>query len=109
MTYKETKFKKPKEMDDYRKCSSFVIKTIKRIIHDAIRKKENQIVINTNLRLGLPMENINKVAGPFVEAWAFETFSKITEDQNNKYQLINVQAQERLAKSDIILQFKKKS
>jgi uncharacterized protein YlbG (UPF0298 family) len=54
------------------------------------------------------MENINKIAGPFVEAWAFETFSIVMENKDNKYQLINVQAQERLSKADVILQFKKK-
>lgn len=107
MTYEKVKFKKPIEMKDYRECSDFIIENIEGIIQDAIEKKENQIVINTNLRLGLPMENINKVAGPFVEAWAFETFAKVKENRNNKYQLVNVQAQARLAKADIILQFKK--
>lgn len=108
MTYEEINFKKPNEMGDYRECSDFVIQNIEGVIHDAIQNKENQIVINTNLRLGLPMENINKVAGPFVEAWAFETFAKAMENPDNKYQLINVQAQARLSKADIILQFKKK-
>jgi hypothetical protein len=28
----------------------------------------NKIIINTNLKLGIPMENVNKIAGPFVEA-----------------------------------------
>lgn len=107
MTYKEINFKKPVEMNDYRECSDFIIRSIEAIIDRAIERKQNQIIINTNLRLGLPMENINKVAGPFVEAWAFETFSKVMEDATNEYQLVNVQAQERLAKADIILQFKR--
>jgi hypothetical protein len=29
------------------------------------------------------MENINKIAGPFVEAWAVETFSHVVEDTKN--------------------------
>ena len=53
------------------------------------------------------MENINKIAGPFVEAWAFEIFHDILEDENNKYHLINVEAGERLNMADIILQFKR--
>jgi hypothetical protein len=52
------------------------------------------------------MENINKIAGPFVEAWAFEIFNDVLEDANNKYQLINVETGERLNMADIILQFK---
>lgn len=54
------------------------------------------------------MENINKVAGPFVEAWAAEMFYDALEDKSNRYHLINVQAVERLHRADIILQFRKK-
>lgn len=107
MTYEEVNFKKPIETDEYRECSDYVIKNIEQIINDAIKAGQNKIVINTNLRLGLPMENINKIAGPFVEAWAFETFSIVMENPDNKYQLINVQAQERLNKADVVLQFRK--
>jgi hypothetical protein len=107
MEYTDFTFKIPKEMEDYKDCSDHVIGHIEKIIDDAIKKGANKIIINTNLRLGLPMENINKVAGPFVEAWAFETFAKVMEDKENKYSLINVEAQHRLSKADIILQFKK--
>ena len=72
------------------------------------RRVENKIVINTNLRLGLPMENINKIAGPFVEAWAFEVFHDAFNDGKNEYHLVNVEAQERLYMADIILQFERK-
>ncbi len=74
----------------------------------AIDGGRNKIIINTNLKLGLPMENINKIAGPIVEAWAFETFHDAMEDKSNKYFLINVEAQQRLHMADVILQFKKK-
>jgi hypothetical protein len=42
-----------------------------------------------------------------VEAWACETFHDVMEDKNNKYQLINVEAQQRLHMADVILQFKR--
>jgi hypothetical protein len=106
--YSEQTFKIPSESADYPECSDFVIGQIERIIKEAIDAGNNKIVINTNLRLGLPMENINKVAGPFVEAWAVETFHAISEVPGNKYQLIHVEAKERLYMADIILQFKKK-
>jgi hypothetical protein len=76
-------------------------------MQEAIDQGRNKILINTNLRLGLPMENINKIAGPFVEAWAFETFHVAMGDGDNEYQLINVEAKERLYMADIILQFQK--
>jgi len=54
------------------------------------------------------MENINKVAGPFVEAWAYEVFSEIIEDEENIYDLLNIEAGERLNLADVILQFRRK-
>jgi len=68
MKYEDLAFKIPKQCDDYDECSAFVTDSIEAIIKDAIRTGRNKIVINTNLKLGLPMENINKIAGPFVEA-----------------------------------------
>ncbi|GHU42626.1 hypothetical protein FACS1894190_12180 [Spirochaetia bacterium] len=105
--YSKLDFKIPIEAQDYRDCSDFVVGQIKSIVDDAIKNKKNKIIINTNLKLGLPMENINKVAGPFVEAWAVEIFTDVLEDENNKYDLINVEAGERLNMADIILQFKR--
>lgn len=99
-------FKIPQESEDYDQCSCFVIERVEAVIKDAINTDRNKICIDTNLKLGLPMENINKVAGPFVEAWAFEVFSEAIEDVNNKYDLVNVEAGERLNFADIILQFK---
>lgn len=98
----------PVEQDDYDYCSELVRKQISEIIKNTIDNNENKIFIRTNLKRGLPLENINKVAGPFVEAWAVEKFEAISEDPNNKYNLINVEPGYRLAPYDIILQFKKK-
>ena len=89
-------------------CSEYAIKTIEGIIKNAIEKEQNKIIINTNLKHGLPMENINKIAGPFVEAWAQETFEIIKENDQNEWNLINVETLERLHRADIILQFKRK-
>jgi hypothetical protein len=107
MKYKELEFKIPEQGEDYDECSCFVISAIEEIMKVAIDSGRNKIIINTNLKLGLPMENINKIAGPFVEAWAVETFQFVLEDGNNKYALINVEAKERLYKADVILQFRK--
>lgn len=105
--YENLNFKIPVEFEDYMECSDFVVKSIESIIKNAIDTKRNKIVINTNLRLGIPMENVNKVAGPFVEAWVHEMFCDVLEDENNVFQLINVEACERLNMADVILQFKR--
>ena len=107
MSYETQNLKVPVESDDYSECSAFVIDAIKGLMTDALSSGRNKILIHTNLKRGLPMENINKVAGPFVEAWAVEVFQEAVEDQGNKYRLINVEAQERLNMSDVILQFKR--
>ena len=108
MDYDSLNFKMPQEVGDYAECSAFVTKSIESIMKTAIEEGRNKILIHTNLRLGLPMENINKVAGPFVEAWAQEVFTDVLEDSENEYQLINVESQERLHMADVILQFRKK-
>ena len=107
MNYEDLEFKIPLQCDDYDECSSFVTASIESIMKEAIDTGRNKIIINTNLKLGLPMENINKIAGPFVEAWAVEIFHDVLEDANNRYALIHVEAKERLHMADVILQFKR--
>jgi len=107
MEYNKTNFKIPHECKTYEKDSAFVVKQIISILEDRKNKGDNKIIINTNLKLGLPLENINKIAGPMVEAWAFEVFTGIRDITNNEYDLVNVEAQPRLGMADIILQFKK--
>lgn len=108
MQYDDLDLKQPKQCEDYNQCSEFVTNAIEAIMQAAIDAGRNQIIINTNLKLGLPMENINKIAGPIIEAWAYETFHDVMEDKSNEYHLINVEAQQRLHMADVILQFKKK-
>jgi hypothetical protein len=102
-------FKIPQEQEDYLICSQFVVNSIEIILEKAIQNGRNKIIIDTNLKLGLPMENINKIAGPFVEAWAFQTFYEALENIENPYSLINVEACGRLDLADIILHFKRKN
>lgn len=107
MKYEDFNFKIPIESSDYKEDSNYVINCITKILDFKKASNDNKIIINTNLKLGLPLENINKIAGPMIEAWAGEVFSGIRDIENNEYKLINVEAQERLGMSDIILQFRK--
>lgn len=107
MKYEDMIFKIPVESATYRDDSRFVIQQMTAILDERKRVGDNKIIINTNLKLGLPLENINKIAGPMIEAWAGEVFAGIRDNLDNEYYLINVEAQERLGMADIILQFKK--
>ena len=107
MRYEELVFKVPVESPTYRQDSEFVLEQMIAILDRRKEVGDNKIVINTNLKKGLPLENINKIAGPMIEAWAGEVFEGIRDEQNNEYHLINVEAQERLGMADIILQFRK--
>ncbi len=98
--------KSPEETPGYKTWSDFVRLQISRIIETSIEEGTNKIYIHTNLK-SLPLENINKVAGPFVEAWALELFESIVDNEGNEYKLINVEAGRRLDAFDIILQFKR--
>lgn len=108
-TYNNQNFKIPVESNDYAQASDFIIESIEGIIERAIQEGENKIILNTNLRNGLPMENINKIAGPIVEAWADELFESISNQDGNKWNLIHSEACSRLGMADIILQFRKQT
>lgn len=107
MEYKDLDFKIPVESPTYQMNSEFIVSQIEEILDKRRFLGDNKIILNTNLKLGLPLENINKIAGPMIEAWAVEVFSGIRDDFDNKYNLINVEAQEKLGMADIILQFRK--
>jgi len=106
MTYNELIFKIPQESKTYREDSAFVVNRIISILDTRKNIGDNKIILNTNLKLGLPLENINKIAGPMIEAWAFEVFSGIRDGSDNNYSLINVEAQERLGMADITFQYR---
>lgn len=106
MRYEDMDFKIPVESDTYREDSDFVISQIIGILDNQKNIGDDKIIINTNLVSGLPLENINKIAGPMIEAWAGEVFAGIRDTYDNKYNLINVETQKRLGMADIILQFK---
>lgn len=107
MQYEDLIFKVPQESPTYKEDSAFVIQQITDILTERKAANDNKIIINTNLKMGLPLENINKIAGPMIEAWAGEVFAGIRDNTANEYCLINVEAQERLGMADIILQFRK--
>ncbi len=93
MTYSELNFKIPQESSTYREDSYFVIKNILSILEERKQKGDDKIIINTNLKKGLPLENINKIAGPMIEAWAGEVLEGIRDSNDNVYSLINVETQ----------------
>lgn len=107
MKYEDLIFKIPQESPTYKSDSEYVIQQITSILDARKVVGDNKIIINTNLKMGLPLENINKIAGPMIEAWAGEVFAGIRDNSDNQYNLINVEAQERLGMADIILQFRK--
>ena len=105
--YNNLIFKIPVEADSYKDDSDFVIQQITAILDERRLSNDNKIIISTNLKSGLPLKDINKIAGPMIEAWVFEVFAGIRDDTDNTYSLINAEAQERLDMADIILQFRK--
>lgn len=56
--------KKAIDLEKYNEYSEFVTTKLNEIFKELIATGQNQIILNTNLKAGLPMENINKIAGP---------------------------------------------
>ena len=109
MKYSELKLKIPIEKESYHKISQLVLTKIDKIFKSAIKNNKNKIIINTNLKSGIPMENVNKIAGPFVEAWALETFENYLNDLGSKTDLKSISAGERLNMADIIIKLQSKN
>ncbi len=61
--YQDLDLKIPSESEDYRICSDFVVERVEKIMLLTMDSGRNKILINTNLKLGIPMENVNKIAG----------------------------------------------
>ncbi|MGI2271811.1 hypothetical protein [Staphylococcus cohnii] len=93
------------ESEDYNYISNTIINSINNVFKKAFEQKKTKIIVNTSLKHGLPKENINKIAGPVVEAWTQEIFEEINIDSNN-INLIEVNLPTRLDIADLILTFK---
>lgn len=86
----------------YKAISESSIAAINRVMKWAKEQDRNRILIDTNLKLGIPMENVNKIAGPFVEAWAYEVFNDYLEVNLDK-NITKVEPGSRLNLADIIM------
>ena len=64
MRYEDLVFKIPQESPTYREDSAFVIRQITAILDSRRSANDDKIIINTNLRMGLPLENINNLNFP---------------------------------------------
>ena len=109
MEYKKLNLKVPIENNNYYDLSCMAINNIDKIFKSAIKDNKNKIIINTNLKSGIPMENVNKIAGPFIEAWAHETFNNDFEKKDNNNFFKKIEPGQRLNMADIILDFKSKN
>lgn len=105
MEYNDLNLKISKERKDYKDCSELVVNSIENIFNSTINSGKNKVILNTSLKLGLPMENINKLAGPVLEAWAIEVFQHVKNNGEKKFILKNVETGKKLNMADIILKF----
>src|SRR5699024_4915079 len=92
------------ESSDYQDISKKVINSFNTILKKAFDTKNNKIIVNTSLKKGLPKENINKIAGPIIEAWVQELFEDI-DIEDNDIDIINVDMPSRLHMADLIVDF----
>ena len=75
MNYEDLIFKIPIESETYQEDSNFIVKQIISILDERKNQGDDKIILNTNLKLGLPLENINKFA--FFFFWQTKNFTII--------------------------------
>ena len=90
------------EISFYKELSFKSVEAINRVLNWAKAQNRYKILIDTNLKSGIPMENVNKVAGPFVEAWAYEIFNDYLQS-NKDENITKVDSGTRLNIADIIM------
>jgi hypothetical protein len=97
------------ESASYWEKSRFVTSRLGKLFATTLKGAENEILIVTNLRQGLPMGNINVLAGALIEAWAQErleaAFKGLEGHSANEYQLQAVENYKRGGLADIMLHF----
>ena len=93
MSYKELNLRKAIENKDYNTYSKEAICKIDSIFNDFLNSANNEVVIKSNLSKGLPIENINKIAGPILEEWVCTVF----ESKKKQYDLLQVKPQKKTA------------
>lgn len=87
------------ESPSYKKTSKFFLEILNQAFLSIIKKKKNEILIRTNLK-SVPMENINKIAGPFIESWALEKL-----EEENISEFLEISSGTRLNIADILVSF----
>ena len=98
----------PKESDSYQEQSNFVLKMINNMVSKAFDSGNKQITLDTNIHGEFPLDNINKIAAPLIEAWAGTVFENISVVSENEFNLVNVEVgTKRTDLADVILQFKR--
>lgn len=101
----------PAERADYWERSDYVRTRLEKLFNSTLKSGENEIRISTSLRQGLPLSNINQLAGAFIEAWAQERLELVMKGlegyELDHYQLSAVANGERGGLADIMLQFKR--
>ncbi|MCW5934448.1 MAG: restriction endonuclease [Fimbriimonadia bacterium] len=101
--------KVPQESEDYVENSEYVLGQILMVMREAVKTQKNRVYRITFLKRGLPLENINKIAGPIIEAWVLEQFEETVSNSPSNYQVVHVQSGKRLDFFDLIVQFKRKN
>lgn len=107
LDYKELDVKIPEESKNYEVMSEKALNKINKMVQRKFDSDDHSIILDTNILGTFPLDNINKLAAPLIEAWAANIFKEVVEIENNEFSLINVEVgTKRTDLADIILQFK---
>lgn len=86
-------------------------KQIQGLIYDIFSKATtdetiNKVLLSTNLKRGLPVKDIHKLAGPLTDEWVYQVLNEIAENPNNKYGIYCVESKDSSSLDDVSFKIK---
>lgn len=66
----------------------------------------NKVILSTNLKRGLPVKDIHKIAGPLTDEWVYQVLNDVAEDADNKYGIYDVQSKDSSSLDDVSIRIK---
>lgn len=86
-------------------------KEIQKLITDIFTKATidpsiNKVLLSTNLKRGLPVKDIHKLAGPLTDEWVYQVLNDIASDSSNQYGIYCVESKDSSSLDDVSFKIK---
>lgn len=80
-----------------------IYKIFEEIINDGIK---NKVLLQTNLKRGMPEKDIHKIAGPITDEWVYEMLDDYSNQVSKRYPIENVRSMGSSSLEDVYFEIK---